>query len=67
MKVTITPLLYIPVALEIPHACKLTLFNGCPVSQFSGEHIDDFSGVGGVVIEAAGIDALQMSISVVSR
>ena len=54
-------LLYIPVALELPHACKFTLLNGRPVSQFSGEYIDDFSGCGGVVIEAAGIDALHVS------
>ena len=67
MKATLTPLLYIPVDLELPNACKLTLLNGRPVSQFSGGHIDDFSGRGGVVIYGAGIDALQMSIQVVSR
>ena len=55
-------LLYIPVALELPRACKFTLLNGRPVSQFSGEHIDDFSGRDGVVIKAAGIDTLHMSI-----
>ena len=55
-------LLYIPVALELSHACKFALLNGRPVSQFSGEHIDDFSGRGGVVIEAAGIDAFHVSI-----
>jgi hypothetical protein len=38
------------------------LLNGRPVSQFSGEHIDDFSGRDGVVIEAAGFDALHVSI-----
>ena len=57
-----TLLLYIPVALEFSHACKFTLLNGRPVSQFSGEHIDDFSGRGGVVIRAAGIDAFHVSI-----
>jgi len=57
-----THLLYIPVALELSLACKLTLLSGRPVSQLSCVHIDDFSGNGGVVIEAAGIDALQMSI-----
>ena len=55
-------LLYIPVALELSHVCKFALFNGRPVSQFSGERINDFSGRGGVVIEAAGIDALHVSI-----
>jgi len=57
-----TLLLYIPVALEISYAYKFTLLNGRPVSQFSGEYIDDFSGRGGVVIQAAGIDALHVSI-----
>ena len=55
-------LLYIPVALELSYACKFALFNGRPVSQFSGERIDDFLGRGRVVIEAAGIDALHVSI-----
>jgi hypothetical protein len=54
--------LYIPVALELSHACKFTLLNGRPVSQFSGEYIDDFPGRGGVVIQAASIDALHVSI-----
>ena len=57
-----TLLLHIPVALELSHACKFTLLNGRPVLQFSGEHIDDFSGCDGVVIEAAGFDTLHVSI-----
>jgi len=52
----------IPVAILLSHACMFTLFIGCPVSQFSGQHIDDFSGCGGVVIEAAGLDAPLVSI-----
>ena len=57
-----TLLLCIPVALKISRASAFTLLNRRPVSQFSGEHIDDFSGRGGVVIEAAGFDALHVSI-----
>jgi hypothetical protein len=51
----------IPVALNLPLACKFTLLIGRAVSQVSGEHIDDFSGRGGVVIEAAGIGVLHVS------
>lgn len=57
-----TLLLFIPVALKISRASNFTLFNGRPVSQFSGGHVDDFSGGGGVVIQAAGFDALHVSI-----
>ena len=57
-----TLLLHIPVALELSHMCKFALLNGRPVSQFSSEHIDDFSGRDGVVIEAAGFDTLHVSI-----
>ena len=57
-----TLLLCIPVALTLPHACTFTLLNGRPVSQFSGNYIDDFSGRGGAVFEAAGIDALLVSM-----
>ena len=57
-----TLLLYIPVALKISRASIFTLLNERPVSQFSGEYIDDFSGRGGVVIQVAGIDALHVSI-----
>jgi len=62
VKEMMTLLLCIPVALELSHACKFTLLNGCPVSQFSGQYIHDFTGRGGVVIEAAGVDALHVSI-----
>ena len=55
-------LLHIPVALKLSHVCKFALLNGCLVSQFSGEHINDFSGCDGVVIEAAGFDMLHVSI-----
>ena len=58
----IVDLLYIPVALEFSHAFKFTLLNGRPVSQLSGKDVDDFSGCDGVVIQAAGIDALHVSI-----
>jgi hypothetical protein len=47
----------IPVALNLSLVCKFTLLIGHAVSQFAGEHIDYFSGCGGVVIEAAGIGA----------
>jgi hypothetical protein len=57
----------IPVALKLSHACKFTLLIGRAVSQLAGEHIDDFSGRGGVVIEAAGVDAPHVSSEVVSR
>ena len=57
-----TLLPYIPVALKISRALNFTLLSGRPVSQFSGEHINGFSGHGGVVIQAAGIDALHVSI-----
>ena len=57
-----TLLLYIPVSLRISRAPSFTLLNGRPVSQFSGEHINDFSGRGGVVIKAAGFDAFHVSI-----
>ena len=57
-----TLLLYIPVALEISYAYKFTLLTRHPVSQFSSEYIDDFSGRGRVVIQVAGIDALHVSI-----
>ena len=61
MKEMVTLLLHIPVALELSLACKFMLLNGRPVSQISGKCIDDFSWLGGVVIEAAGIDAILMS------
>ena len=53
---------HIPVTLELSHVCKFALLNRRPVSQFSSEHIDDFSGRDGVVIEAAGFDTLLVSI-----
>lgn len=62
MKKMMTLLLYIPVALVLSRTCKFTLLNGRAVSQFSGKFIDNFSGRGGVVIEAAGIDAFHVSI-----
>jgi hypothetical protein len=57
----------IPVALKLSHACKFTLLIGCAVSQLAGEHIDDFLGCGGVVIEAAGVDVPHVSSEVVLR
>jgi hypothetical protein len=50
-----THLLDIPVVLELSLVLKFTLLIGRPVSQFAGKHVDNFSGRGGVVIEAAGI------------
>jgi len=52
----------IPVAILLSHVCKFTLFIGRPVSQFSGQHINDFLGRGRVVIEVAGLDVPLVSI-----
>jgi hypothetical protein len=61
VKAMMTHLPDIPVALNLSLACKFTLLIGRAVSQFAGEYIDDFSGRGGVVIEAAGIGTPHMS------
>ena len=52
----------IPVVLDLFHSCEFALLIWRPVSQFAREHIDDFSGQGGVVIEEAGIGASHVSI-----
>jgi hypothetical protein len=52
----------IPVVLDFSLALKFTLLIGRPVSQFAAEHVDDFSGRGGVVIEAAGLNTPHVSI-----
>ena len=44
----------VPVVLYFSLALKFTLLIGRPVSQFATEHVNYFSGRGGVVIEAAG-------------
>jgi len=46
----------IPIVLDLSLALKFTLLIVRSVSQFAAECIDDFSGCGGVVIEAAGIN-----------
>ena len=52
---------------DLSLACKFMLLIRRSVSQFAGGYINDFSGHGGVVIEAAGIDVFHVSISVESR
>ena len=57
----------IPVVLDLSHAHKFVLLIWHPVSQFAVEHIDDFSGRGGVVIEETGFYASHVLIYIVSR
>ena len=52
----------IPVVLNLSLALKFILLIGRPVLQFACEHVDDFSGCGGVVIEAAGVITPPVSV-----
>jgi hypothetical protein len=52
----------VPVVLGLSLALKFTLLTGRPVSQFAGERVDNLSWGGKVVIEAALVIALLMSM-----